>query len=222
MSHLINSTSTSLRMKRYGGVIMKKPTLGIIIFSLLFSAFSILTPAKTNAEVNVSINIPLPPLVIPAPPALVVIPETYVYYPPDVNVDIFFYRGYWYRPYQGHWFISSRYNGPWRGIEVHRVPRAIIGVPSSFRGAPVFHNRLQYKEVRKNWKGWERDRHWDNARWDKARQERRDYYRGQANRGPQHEQQNWNRDNHDRRENSPREHGGGHMNNREGNPHIIR
>jgi len=67
----------------------------------MFLVFGLFTPAMSSAEVNINIDIPLPGLVIPAPPALVVIPGTYVYYPPDVQTDIFFYHGYWYRPYRG-------------------------------------------------------------------------------------------------------------------------
>jgi hypothetical protein len=118
-------------------------------------------PAQSNAGVNVSISVPLPPLVIPAPPALVVIPGSYVYYPPDVGTDIFFYRGYWYRPHQGHWFIARGYNGPWRTIAIERVPHVVVGVPHGFRHGPVVHERVAYRDVRKNWRGWERERHWN-------------------------------------------------------------
>ena len=82
----------------------------------MYLVFGLFNPGTSTAGVNVNISIPLPGLVIPAPPALFVIPGTYVYYPPDVNVDIFFYHGYWYRPYRGGWYIANGYNGPWRTI----------------------------------------------------------------------------------------------------------
>lgn len=132
-----------------------------IIIVLVFLAFAVMAPVASNAEVNVSISVPLPPLVIPAPPALVVIPGTYVYYPPDVATDIFFYQGYWYRPYGGRWYRAVRYNGPWITTGVGRVPRAVIGVPVGFRHRPVIHERVPYHHVRKHWRTWERDRHWD-------------------------------------------------------------
>lgn len=122
------------------------------------------TPATSSAEVNVNINIPLPGLVIPAPPALVVIPGTYVYYPPDVQVDIFFYHGYWYRPHRGGWYISTGYNGPWRTVGPGRVPRSLINVPPTYRRIPPRHERMPHDMVQRNWRTWEKERHWDKPR----------------------------------------------------------
>jgi hypothetical protein len=51
-------------------------------------------PQEATAGVNINIGINVPP-----PPPMFVIPRTYVYFPPNVDVDIFFYHGYWYRPY---------------------------------------------------------------------------------------------------------------------------
>ena len=125
----------------------------------MFVAAGIFTPMAGNAEVNVNITVPLPGLVIPAPPALVVIPGSYVYYPPDVNVDIFFFHGYWYRPYRGGWYLANGYNGPWRAIRPERVPRAVYGIQPGFRSVSRY-ERLPYNQVHRNWRTWERDRHW--------------------------------------------------------------
>ncbi len=82
---------------------------GLIVMSLFF-----FYPAKGSAEVDVSINIglPLPAIVLSASPAVVMIPGTPVYYDPDIEVDIFFYHGYWYRLDRQHWYRSGHYNGP--------------------------------------------------------------------------------------------------------------
>lgn len=122
-----------------------------------------ISPAITYAEVNVSVQFGLPPLVIPAPPGLVVIPNTYVYYPPRVDVDIFFYHGYWYRPHHGRWYRARHYNGPWDPILGNHVPRAVIAVPSVFRQSPRYEH-VPYGQVKKNWRAWERDRYWDRGR----------------------------------------------------------
>jgi len=131
---------------------------------VLYLMSSLFTPATSNAEVNVNINVPLPGLVIPAPPPLIVIPGTYVYYPPDVSVDIFFYHGYWYRPHRGGWYISNGYNGPWRAIGPGKVPRALISVPPTYRRMPPGHERMPHDTVKKNWRTWEKERHWDEPR----------------------------------------------------------
>jgi len=130
--------------------------------------FNLSTPVASYAEVNVNISIPLPGLVIPAPPALIVIPGTYVYYPPDVQVDIFFYHGFWYRPHRGGWYISNGYNGPWRSIGPRRVPRALIDMPPTYRRIPPGHERMPHDTVQRNWRTWEKERHWDKARGEKG------------------------------------------------------
>jgi hypothetical protein len=165
---------------------MKRKTIVIqaVLLGFLLSVF--LLPSAGNAEVNVSVSVPLPPLVIPAPPGLVVIPGRYVYYPPDVQTDIFFYHGSWYRPHGGRWYRAAEYNGPWRDIAINRVPRAVIGVPPGFRRGPVVHERVHYRDVKTNWRTWERDRHWDRDRHER-REDRRDERREHEGRGHDHE-----------------------------------
>jgi hypothetical protein len=65
---------------------MKKFILKILFFTLVVFA-----PFSAMAEVNVYIDIPLPPpIIFPAPPEMVVIPETDVYAVPDMEEEIFF------------------------------------------------------------------------------------------------------------------------------------
>jgi hypothetical protein len=131
-----------------------------IVFSLI-SIFGLYFPIDANAEVSVNINIPLPGLVISAPPAMMVIPGTYAYYSPDIDVDIFFYHGYWYRPYRGQWFISAGYNGPWGSIAIRSVPSVLINLPPHYRQVPSHYERMPYRMVMKRWRTWEEERHWD-------------------------------------------------------------
>ncbi len=121
-------------------------------------------PSGTTAEVNINVGInipPPPPLVIPAPPPLFVIPTTYIYFPPGVDVDIFFYQGYWYRPYRGYWYRSGIYNGKWVYIAPERVPRVLINLPPDYRRVPPGLQRLPHGQVKKNWRTWERDKYWE-------------------------------------------------------------
>ena len=154
------------------------------MFLLAFSIF--LLPSAGNAEVNVGISVGLPPLVISAPPAMVVINGSNVYYPPEVRADIFFYHGYWYRPHQGYWFRAVEYNGPWFGLEIGRVPRPVVGISPGFRRGPVVYERVPYRDVRTNWRTWERERHWDRDRHER-REDRRDDRREHEGRGQDHE-----------------------------------
>jgi hypothetical protein len=151
-------------------------------FLFLFAAamvtmICIVTPTNSSAEVNVSINIPLPGLAISAPPDMAVVPGTYVYYPPEVSADIFFYHGYWYRPYRDGWFIGNGYNGPWRSVPIGRVPRSVIAVPHGYRSEHPRYERIAHDDMRRNWRGWERERHWDHGEhrgWDHSEHGGRD------------------------------------------------
>jgi len=142
---------------------MKRRMIIAVLAIAVFIAASATIPTTGSAEVNVSIGVGLPGLVISAPPFMAVIPGTYVYYPPDVQGEIFFYHGYWYRPHRGGWYISNGYNGPWRGVVRERVPRALASVPPRYRDTRPHHDRIGHDDLRKNWRGWERDRHWDRG-----------------------------------------------------------
>jgi hypothetical protein len=156
-----------------------------VLFSaaLIVAASGLFIPAAGNAEVNVSITVPLPGLVLPAPPGLVVVPGTYVYYPPEVDVDIFFYHGYWYRPYRGGWYIANGYNGPWRSIGPRRVPGPLLGLPRTYRHVSRRHEHVPYPVVERNWRQWERERYWDDRRYerDRGRSRGRDGDEGKGN-----------------------------------------
>jgi len=71
---------------------MKKILLGSILLAL-----AIIVPVPTVAEVNVNIGFALPPpVVFAAAPEVIVVPDAYgVYAVPDIDVDIFFWNGWW-------------------------------------------------------------------------------------------------------------------------------
>ncbi len=156
---------------------------GLVVFgaALLVSAGLVGTSsARVNLSIGIGIGTPTvvypaappvvypapPPVVIPAPPEMAVIPGTYVYYAPDVDVNLFFYHGFWWRPYRGCWYRSRYYRGPWVYTVPARVPRPVMYLPPHWRGRPERYERVPYGELRGHWRRWERDRHWDrDDRW---------------------------------------------------------
>ncbi|MDP2157380.1 MAG: hypothetical protein Q8K68_06700 [Nitrospirota bacterium] len=131
------------------------------------------------AGVSVNVNIGPPPIYTFAePPELVVIPNTYVYFAPGVDMDIVFYHGYWYRPHKGYWYRGSGYNGPWHHINRERVPRYIINLPSDYRRSYRDYPSIPYGHVHKNWNRWEREKYWNKRQWkhdkEEWKQEKRD------------------------------------------------
>ena len=112
-------------------------------------------------------NLP-PPIPFAAPPELIVLPDTYVYVVPDVDVDIFFYNGWWWRPWKGRWYRSRYYNRGWGYY--NNVPRFYFDIDPGWRG--YYRNRNWYghrwdyeripnQRLQQNWKGWQNDRHWE-------------------------------------------------------------
>jgi len=124
-------------------------------------------PAR--AQVSIHINIPLPPpLVLPAPPEVVVLPESEVYVVPDVREDLFFFDGWWWRPWQGRWYRSRSYDRGWAYYE--RVPVFYRGVPPGWRedyhahrwgGGRWDYERIHHDDLQRNWRSWHENRHWE-------------------------------------------------------------
>ena len=142
---------------------MKKRNFVLLFVGTMLLILMVLPNAGlAEVKINIGVNLPPPPpLVIPAPPPMFVIPRTYVYFAPGVDVDIFFYRGYWYRPYQGHWYRSRSYNGKWVYLSPPKVPPVFLNLPPDFRRLPPGYRHIPYGDLRKNWKRWEREKYWE-------------------------------------------------------------
>jgi hypothetical protein len=132
-------------------------------------ALIIAVPDPAMAGVNVSVNIGLPPpVVFSGPPDLIVLPDTYVYVVPDVDVDIFFWNGWWWRLWEGRWYRSHYYDRSWRYYR--NVPSFYFDVDPGWRGYYRDHNwyghrwnyqRIPQQQVQKSWKTWQNTRHWE-------------------------------------------------------------
>jgi len=145
---------------------MKKLFFGTFLLTLVLV---VPVPTMAGVDVKVSIGLPLPPpIVFAAPPELMVLPETYVYVVPDVDEDIFFYNGWWWRPWEGRWYRSRNYSSGWS--HYRNVPSFYAWIPSGWRndyrehrwkGHQWNHQRISHQKVQRNWKDWENDRHWE-------------------------------------------------------------
>ncbi|MGD9730638.1 MAG: hypothetical protein AB7U45_00540 [Desulfamplus sp.] len=194
---------------------MKKLLLGTLLLALA------LAPVPTMAGSNIGFSISLPSIVFQSSPELVVLPGTNIYVAPDVDADIFFYSGWWWRPSQGRWYRSRNYDSGWRHYQ--KVPSFYRHVPSGWRN-DYRHNRWQgrewrqqrtpYHNVQRNWNQWEKSRYWEKQHnWGvrdsnqrnrdrgqerdnrQDRQDRRDYLQERNNRNQRLEQQEQKIDN---------------------------
>jgi hypothetical protein len=140
-----------------------------LLFGTMLLALVIAVPIPTMAAVDIHVSIPLPPpIVFAAPPEVVVIPETYVYVVPDLDVDIFFYNGWWWRPWGGRWYRSRQYSSGW--VYYQSVPSFYTRIPSGWRndyrdhrwgGHPWNYQRIPHQQLQRNWSSWEKSRHWE-------------------------------------------------------------
>ena len=147
---------------------MKKLLLGIILL-----ASAMVVPAPGMAEVNIYVQIPLPPpIVFPAPPEVIVIPDThYVYVVPDIEVDIFFWGGWWWRLWEGRWYRTHYYDRGW--TYYNYVPSFYFDIDPGWRryyrdqnwyGHRWSYDRIPHQRLQQNWKRWRDDRYWERQR----------------------------------------------------------
>jgi hypothetical protein len=138
---------------------MRKSCL-LVIGVLLLVLTGYATQSEAGVSVNVGVN--LPAIRFAAPPAVVVIPGTYVYMVPDIDVDVLFFQGFWWRPYEGQWYRSRDYKGGWRHVAPARIPSGLRALPQDYRHRlSPGHERIPHRDVQRNWKKWEKEKYWD-------------------------------------------------------------
>jgi hypothetical protein len=144
---------------------MKKFAVMLAIVMPLFIV-ACLPPAPV--EVGVSVSLP-PPIVFSGPPEMVVLPDTDVYVAPAYDQDIYFYGGWWWRPWGGRWYRSLHYDSGWEFY--HGVPGWYGGVYPHWRdnyrshmweGHRWDYHPVHYDDVRTNWKSWQSSGYWRN------------------------------------------------------------
>lgn len=107
-----------------------------------------------NIGIGIGIGIPvpvMPTIVISGPPELVVVPGTDIYVAPDVEGDILFYQGFWWRLFDGRWYRSPYYDRGWVYMDRGRVPRSFYGYHPGFRHEYRGYQRVHYDDVHRHW-----------------------------------------------------------------------
>jgi hypothetical protein len=136
-------------------------------------ALAVVVPVSTMAAVDINVNISLPPpIVFQAPPDVIVLPDTNdVYVAPDVDADLFFWNGWWWRLWEGRWYRSHYYNRGWGYY--NKVPSFYFDIDPDWRGHYRDHNwqghrwdyeRIPDRRLQQNWKTWHSDRYWERQK----------------------------------------------------------
>ncbi len=138
------------------------------IAALLFlSSFGV---GDARAGVSVNINLGPPPIVVAAPPEVVMVPESRVYFVPDIDIDVFFYAGYWWSPRGNRWYRARAYDGPWVHMAPSGVPRAVVYMPRDYRTRYGHGHRYPYGQWKQEHPRWEKENRKAHRRWEKERE----------------------------------------------------
>ncbi len=128
-----------------------------------------------NADVQIGVGVALPGLQVginvPAYPQLLPVPGFPVYYAPYLDLNLFFYDGYYWVFTDGSWYYSTWYDGPWMLAAPDYVPYFLLRVPVSYyrRPPPFFrgwdphvaprwgeHFGYPWRERHRDWDRWNR------------------------------------------------------------------
>jgi hypothetical protein len=175
--------------------------------SWLFTLFVFITLAGAGVNIQVTIAAP-PPVVFESSPEMVVLPGTNIYVVPDYDEDLYFVDGWWWRPWNGHWYRSHNYRGKW---SYYRYTPSFYGqITPGWRDEYRGHHwrdhewnyqRVPSNQVQHNWRTWKNQRYWEKQEnMERQRQDQRNMERQNRDRPDQerrHEdQKNQDKSNH--------------------------
>jgi hypothetical protein len=133
---------------------IKSALLAVLLLSCLW------TP-RLIAGSGVDVNINLPLVQIKSEPEMAVIQGTNIYYIIGYEQDYFFYGGYWWRTHDNRWYRAHHYNGKWKYRKNMYVPASFKKLPPDWRKKNTTHSGIKYQDMKKNWKKWDKEKHWD-------------------------------------------------------------
>lgn len=61
------------------------------------------------------------------------------------SFEIFFYNGWWWRPWERRWYRLRHYDSGW----------------AYYQRVPYFYRRIPHHKLQKNWSYWQKDNHWE-------------------------------------------------------------
>jgi hypothetical protein len=133
----------------------KLALITLLLFSTLWMPHLI-----AGSRLDVSINLPV--VQINDEPEMAVIPGTNIYFIYGYEYDYFFYDGYWWRSQDNRWYRSNHYNGTWKYRKNRYVPAPFFNLSPEWRKMTPTHSHIKYQDMKKNWKQWDKEKHWNN------------------------------------------------------------
>ena len=128
---------------------------------------TILITDSPRDEISSEQELP-PPIEFASPPGVIMIPETNVYVVPHLGEDMFFYGGWWWRPWGERWYRSRHYSSGW--VYYEGVPSFHARIPSGWRddynnsrwrGHQWNYQQISYQQLQRNWSSRKESRDWE-------------------------------------------------------------
>ncbi len=144
---------------------MNRLVLQILLSAVAFAAAGSTASAGVNVDIHLGVPVvpavpvaPAPPpppvMMVPGPPAMVLIPDTTVYFAPDLQMDLFFSGGFWWTRHDGRWLRARHYRGPWARVSPSYVPGPVLRLPPDYRHAYGRGEHIPYGQWKRNHGGW--------------------------------------------------------------------
>ena len=93
------------------------------LLAVMLAAVIMLSSRTAGSEVNVNINIGVPPpVVVEAPPVMLFLGQPGLYVAVGIGYDIYYMSGRYYYFHDGHWFRGPGYGGPWVYVQDRSLP----------------------------------------------------------------------------------------------------
>lgn len=109
---------------------MTRHWIGIALLAACLSCSSTGGPRYMGFAVGTSYA-PYPPRIyLDHSPRMMLVGGVYVADDPYLDYDMFQYGSRWYLYANDYWYTSSRYDGPYRAVDVRYVPHEVIAVPA--------------------------------------------------------------------------------------------
>ena len=86
------------------------------------------------------------------PREVVMVPNSQVYFVPNLSFDLFFYNNYWWSQRGNNWYRSNNYNGPREIVEQRDVPAPVYRVPKDYRSRYDNQRHIPYGQWQNQWK----------------------------------------------------------------------
>ena len=97
--------------------------IAVIILAVFGALVWAVPQSFGGVDVNINIQIPVPPaVVVEAPPEMIIVPEAGVYVAVGVPYDIYFINARYYYFHNGYWYWARGYGGPWVHVEYRTLP----------------------------------------------------------------------------------------------------